>query len=416
MSKRFSGLKQLFRLPLRFHVVGSLAIVLTISVVISQQMDDRQHFANSELWKDVSERWGAPISQPAPSVRYVPSGAVFTELKALPLASQDVRVDGRMNYRKRGLVYFSGFEFSLRARYRVENPEDRDIDAAFVFPIELNKNKILLSDLTFLVNGKRALVDLGDKDTKLVWTGRIAQHGSATFEIAYLGRGLESFTYRLDPALPVRDLHLAISVSGGDNYDYPSGVVSASRIVSERGRLALDWQYSSLESGVPMGVILPSEKSFDQIIFTMVRRAWAPFFFLLLGLAVLFTRASRTPRFYESYLVAAAYGFFFVLLAYLAAFMNFYVAYALSLGVVGALFVFYLRRLLSASATAPVLVLLAATLYIPTLAVILEGYTGLIYCLEILGVLIGLMVMTSRGDFRDLLDALTGKGDAACDS
>lgn len=108
----------LLLLPSRYHFLGSLLIVMVVSSAIATQMTDRRNFASSELYSDVMDRWGAPIVQPGPSVRYVPSGAVFNSLAALPLQSQEVTVDAAMNYRKRGLVYFSGFDLSWRLQCR----------------------------------------------------------------------------------------------------------------------------------------------------------------------------------------------------------------------------------------------------------------------------------------------------------
>ena len=111
----------------------------------------------SELRQDVMERWGAPITQPAPSVRYVESGSVFNTLQALPLDRQAITLDADMNYRKRGLVYFSGFEFRFRGLYGISNPEPHAIDVVFVFHVHAEKNRILLSDRTFLINGSGVL-------------------------------------------------------------------------------------------------------------------------------------------------------------------------------------------------------------------------------------------------------------------
>jgi len=76
--------------------------VLLVSAAISGQMLDRTSFANSELHRDVMDRWGAPIVQPSPSVRYVPSGAVFNTLSPLPLASQEVVVDAAVGLLEQG--------------------------------------------------------------------------------------------------------------------------------------------------------------------------------------------------------------------------------------------------------------------------------------------------------------------------
>jgi hypothetical protein len=52
-----------------------------------------------------------------------------------------------------------------------------------------------------------------------------------------------------------------------------------------------------------------------------------------------------------------------------------------------------------------------ATLVMPTGAVILEGYTGLIYTLEILAALLGLMVLSTRASVRAFLSDLSQPGE-----
>jgi hypothetical protein len=395
----------------RHHVFGSLFIVVFATAVIASQVADRTDFASSELAQDVEERWGAPVVQPAPSLRYVQSGTIFTELKPLPFDKQHVQVQARMNYRKRGLRYFSGFDFTLSADYAVVNREGHDIDVAFIFPIEVDKSQVLLSELQFLVNGAEADLDLGESGNRLVWTGRIPQGATSHFSIRYRARGLDSFLYKLDPALPARDVRLHLAVEGGENYDYPPQVLAASTVEAGRDTVALDWAFQSLESGVNLGVILPSVEAYDHVISTMAGRAWVPFLGLLALLAAFSIRHRRPLAFYESYLLAAVYGFFFVLLAYLAAFMNFYMAYALAALGLGAAVVVFARRLYPAEPISRLAGVWGATLVVPTTAVILQGYTGLIYTLEILAALLGLMALSTRASVRALLSDLPPGGE-----
>jgi len=390
-----------------WHVGVGLGIVVTTSCIIAHQVESRLDFAATELVKDVEARWGAPVIQPAPSVRYVESGSIFTELAPLELQRQHVRVDARMNYRKRGLRYFSGFDFVLSAEYAIRNPEGHDIDVAFVFPIEMDKSQVLLSELEFRVNGAKAALDLGAERNRLVWTGRVGKNEACTFAIRYRARGLDRFLYRLDPALPARDVRLHVGVQGGSNYDYPDGVLAATSVVQRGDAVTLDWMFPSLESGVTLGVILPSEKTFDTIVATMARRAWAPFLVLAVMLAVLAARHGRPLLFYETYLVAVVFGFFFVLLAYLAAFMNFYLAYAIATLGLGAALTAYLRAIFFAERLGLLGGLLASTMIVPTAAVVLQGYTGLIYTVEILAALLSLMVLTTRQGVRAFLAGLT---------
>jgi inner membrane protein involved in colicin E2 resistance len=136
------------------------------------------------------------------------------------------------------------------------------------------------------------------------------------------------------------------------------------------------------------------------VILRMVRRAWATFalfFAALTGLAVLHQR--RLARM-ETYLASAGYAFFFVLLPYLAAYMHFYVAYAVATAVVGGLLQVYLTRVLPESGGAQVALVIVALLVVPTLAVVLERHTGIIYALEILAGLALLMLMSVRPAVR----------------
>ncbi len=402
-----ASLKALYSAGIKHHFLPSLAIVLLVSWVISEQITHRTTFANSELYQDVVERWGAPILQSAPSVRYVQSATVFNSLAAMPLSSQQVDVRAKMNYRKRGLVYFSGFDFRFIGRYEVQNPHPYDIDTVFVFPLQECKNQVLLSDLKFEINGKAAALEMAEDGNRLVWTGRLKPAERFAYTISYSGRGLNSFHYLLDPSLRVHDFQLAVRISGGDNFDYPDGVVPANQISAEDDSVKLVWNYASLESGVPVGLILPSERSYAAIVATMVQRSWAPFLFFFTGILALALFHHRPLRFYEAYLIAAGYGLFFVLTAYLAAFVHFYAAYVISMIFVLAMLTGYLRAILSPAVGPIALGLGISFLLVPTLAVVLSGYTGLIYTLEIASGIAGLMYITAQLRFRSLIDRIS---------
>lgn len=409
-------LRLLFRVPFRFHFWGSLAIVLVVCGALAVRIQDRRGFADGELHRDVMERWGAPIHQPMPSVRFVPTGTVFTTLEPLPLARQDVRVQAAMNYRKRGLVYFSGFDFRFAADYATVNPFDREIEVVFVFPVGLEKNKVLLSGLVFTVDGKPAPATLGPDGDKLVWTGRLAPGARASFGVAFAGRGLDAFTYAMDPAAAVRDVTVAVEIRGGENFDYLDGVVPATAVERPGDATRLVWRFDALESGVPVGVVLPSERSFDRIIATFTLRGVAGFLLLFAGLVALCLHHGRTLRVVDSYLFAAAYAFFFVLVAYLAAYVHFYVAWVLALGVAGALLCGYAALLLPAGSWRAVAGLVAGSLLVPTLAVVLQGHTGLVYTLEALALLAGVMLLVVRPEGRRVLAALGVAGEPSTPS
>ncbi len=380
-----------FKLLIRFHFFGSLAIVLLASAVMAFRIADRFHFASGELHRDVTERWGAPIEQPVPSVRFVESGSVFNRLESLPLARQEVRVDAEMSYRKRGLVYFSGFDFTFNGSYRLHNDQGKTIDLVFVFPLQMIKDRVLLSDLSFRVDGELAEAELGEDRRRLQWTGRLADGEAVDIDIELRGRGLDSFTYRLDPELPVRDFTFQMHIRGGDGFDYRPGVLPATEVTETDHETVLAWSYDSLESGVAVGAVLPSVKAFDDMILQMIRHGLVAFLVFFASAAALFERFGVRPRFYQSYLLAAGWAFFYVLLPYLAAFVHFYLAYGISLVLIVGLLHRFLVGLAGALARRPAALVLLCSLVVPTFALVMRGYTGLIYTLELL-VMLGVLL------------------------
>ncbi|HEY3449945.1 MAG TPA: hypothetical protein VGK67_26570 [Myxococcales bacterium] len=408
------ALKAVFRLLFARHALVSLFLVLLVTLTLSERVVDRTSFAGSDMKGDVMERWGAPIEQPAPSVRYVASGAVFSDLRPLALDRQAVQVDATMNYRRRGLVFFSGFDFALGGTFEVKNPEPVDIDLAFVFPIQMRRNQVLLSDLTFKVNGAPAPVQLSDQTgDKLVWTGRAKPGERLVFEIAYRGRGLDSFTWRLDPALRVNDFSMTLRFRGGSNFDYPAEVVPASRLQTSDEGATLSWSFPSLESGVPVGLVLPSQQSWDQVIARSSARAWAFFALLFAGTLLLFTAHRRELKLVEAALIASSFAIVYPLLGYLAAVMPFWAAAALSLGVGSGLLLLLTRLFLAREAVKFMAGLAALTLLVPTAAVVLEAYTGLVYTLEATAVLAASVVLLSRPGFRAVVERALFDGESA---
>ena len=388
----------------RHHFFGSLAIVVLASTVMAIRIADRFHFASSELHKDVSERWGAPIEQPVPSVRFVESGSVFNRLESLPLAKQTIRLDADMSYRKRGLVYFSGFAFTFNGAYRIHNDQGKTIDLVFVFPLQMIKDRVLLSDLSFRVDGEPAEAELGEDRRRLQWTGRLADGEALDIDIQLRGRGLDSFTYRLDPELPVQDFSFDMHIRGGDGFDYRAGVLPATEVTEQDDETVLSWSYDSLESGVAVGAVLPSVKAFDDIILQMIRHGLVAFLIFFISTAALFERFEVRPRIYQGYALAAGWAFFYVLLPYLAAFVHFYLAYVISLTIIFALLHRFLVGLAGAAARRPAAVVLTCSLVVPTFAVVMRGFTGLIYTLELLVMLGVLLHQMIRPEVVEAID------------
>lgn len=153
-----------------------------------------------------------------------------------------------------------------------------------------------------------------------------------------------------------------------------------------------------------MGLVLPSQQSFDQIIATAASRAWAFWALLFLGALLLFAAHGRELKLLEVGLLASSYAVVFPLLGYLAAVMPFWAAAILSLGAGCGLLTLEAALLAGRAATRIMAGLAALTLALPTLAVVLQGYTWLLYTLEATACIAALVVLVSRPGFRDLVE------------
>jgi hypothetical protein len=151
-------------------------------------------------------------------------------------------------------------------------------------------------------------------------------------------------------------------------------------------------------------VTLPSLRTWDAIIATMARRAWFPFVGLMVLLFALGAKHRRGLKFYETFLVAALFGFTFVVISYLSAFLTFEVAWPATMLGLGAAFTLWLSQVMPDEPRRTFVGVWVATMVVPTIAVAAQGYTGLIYTVELLAGLLGALALSTRQSVRGWLD------------
>jgi hypothetical protein len=106
----------------------------------------------------------------------------------------------------------------------------------------------------------------------------------------------------------------------------------------------------------------------------------------------------------EAALIAASYAIVYPLLGYLAAVLPFWAAAVLALGAGSGLLLLLTRLFLAKEAVKLMAGLVALTLLVPTVAVVLEAYTGLVYTLEATAVLAASVVLLARPGFRAVVE------------
>src|SRR4051812_43064575 len=71
---------------------------------------------------EVARIWGGPLMQPQPEVRWRRADAATVDLEYGELQKSDVVVDLDVDYRRRGITEYPGYDAKIRADYQFQNP------------------------------------------------------------------------------------------------------------------------------------------------------------------------------------------------------------------------------------------------------------------------------------------------------
>jgi len=176
---------------------------------------------------------------------------------------------------------------------------------------------VLLSGAEVPGRCKDAELDLGKAG--IDWCGPADREGrERRVPHPYQARGLESFVSSSTPRCRRATCSCTWESLRGENFDYPRGVLSANSATRTATAWRYDWHFHRWKVGRQPRSHPAVGEDVHSIVATMARRAWVPF--LAFARSCSCSRRAMSGRFffYESWLLAAAFGFTFVLLAYLA--------------------------------------------------------------------------------------------------
>ncbi|RJQ08728.1 MAG: hypothetical protein C4551_04785 [Bacillota bacterium] len=368
----------------------------------------RTQDAYRELHGAVGELWGTSHSQPAPEVyALVPraenestgSGPDLVRM-VVPLSGSDVRAAFDLDYRRKGLLWFSTYAVDFSGRWQAANPLDltRDFVIVFRFPTPM----AIYDDFSFLVNEREAQVRRGS-DGSLEAVVTLEPGEEMTFAAAYRSRGLDSWTYFFGPDVTqVRDFTLTIDTDF-EEIDFPAQTISPTTKAKIAGGWRLIWRHENLISGYQVGLEMPHRLNPGPLASRI--SFFAPltllfFFFVIFVLAVL-RGVNLHPMHY--FFLAAAFFSFHLLFAYLVDHVDVHLAFAAASLVSVGLVVSYLR-LVVGNRFAFVEAGLAQLLYLVLFSYthFLRGFTGLTVTIGAVLTLFVLMQATARVDWDDV--------------
>jgi len=428
------------------RIIAIILIFLATSVAwgaLGLVTEARTRASRTDLYESVGELWGTAHYQQAPEVFALMSadeaGALGTQpaaatggtsperlperppgLPAEPaedragagqsrwtrvpveVTSTDARASFEMDYRKKGLLWFSTYNVDFAGTWTARNPFDtaRDFVISFRFPAREG----VYDSFLFTVNGAEAATTRTDDGVETRLT--LAPGEDVTFAVAYRSRGLGSWRYEFGPGVTqVRDFSLTLETDFRD-IDFPPRTLSPTSKAETGSGWHLEWDYDSLISGFAVGLQMPEKLNPGPLASRI--SFFAPvsllfFFFVIFILSVL-RGVNLHPMHY--FFLAAAFFSFHLLFAYLADHIDVHLAFFISSAVSVGLVVSYLR-IVAGSRFAFVEAGLAQLLYLVLFSytLFLEGYTGLTVTIGAVLTLFVLMQTTARLDWDEVFSS-----------
>ncbi len=370
-------------------------------IMLSDRLYMRTYKAMSYQLQAVKKIWGGNLAQPMPSVRYKLFGSDVSTLNKGEVHASDIAVTLKVDYRKKGLVYYTGYNTEFNGKYTIKNPEQEKIYLSFIFPYPTQQGEGLLQNVKLLINGEEDINDTEYQPNLALWTGLLDPADTIDITVVYDGRGLNQFEYGFEPNRQINNFTMQVDVQGAKNLDYADSIMPPTESAQEtpEGKI-LVWKLDKALTQLNIGVILPDKLNVEKQLFVMTYRAPVFFLLFLLSVGAMLKLAGENLNFIQIAITSIAYFLFYPLFAYLLISLGVILAFSVSFGSIGLLIFNYIRILHGIKLAFAVVTAYIFYLGITSIAALLPTYTGLILTIE--GVVLMGVIMQVLSQHKEL--------------
>lgn len=376
----------------RIVAIGFIVVCSSIAwAVLGSTIFYRTYSPDAQQLKArVASSWGTSQEQTPPTAGYevvlhkqvlgtkdgLPIVREVEERKSnlLPIEKSRVNVALWLDYRRKGLLWYSTYRVDFSGAYEFSNPTDQPQQVTF--RMKLPAEQAVYDNLTFAVNDVPLTVS--NEKNEAVATTIIPPKETAALKIGYHSQGLDSWNYSLgDGVTQVKDFQLQVTTNL-PSFDLPENTLSPTEERKQPSGWELAWNYKSLVSGYHVGITLPQKLQPGPLAGRI--SYFAPisllFFFFVLFVMTTVRGIELHPMNY--FFLACAFFSFHLLMAYLVDHISIHVAFVVCSAISIFLLVTYLR-LVAGMRRAALEAGLAQFVFLVlfSYAFFFEGFTGL---------------------------------------
>jgi hypothetical protein len=383
-------------------------------MILGASINVRTSGSDEQLGEEVARLWGDVQYQYPPDFAYTYEGYQDrTDEKTgkttrervmlngmLPIVASNIAADFSLDYRKKGLLWYSTYLVAFDGTYRAINDTGKDdiIIITHKFPAASAE----YDDFHVYVNGAEV--------EKLNWSSdgvttdvRVAAGEELTFRVVYKSRGLTEWHYYFGRGNveEVRDFTMKVKTDF-TGFDFPAGTISPTSNEATPSGALLTWDFTDRITGNHIGIVMPARVNPGPMAERMT--FFAPisliFFFFIIFIITTLRGINLHPMNY--FFLAAAFFAFHLLMAYLVDHLDIHLSFLVSAAVSLFLVISYLRlvtgtRFALVEAGSAQLIYLILFSY----SFFFKGYTGLIITVASIITLFIVMQMTGRIDWEE---------------
>ncbi len=383
-------------------------------MILAGTMKLRTDRQDRKLRDAVAQLWGAKQTQLAPSV-YCKSASTSGNrsnqgLQYHPLEASDIKVDLKLEHRKKGLLWYSTYCVAFSGKYQVINNSDNPKEIFLNFKLPTKGGGY--DKFRFAVGGKE-VQDIELQSGNITESMQVSPGQTEDIEISYESHGLDVWSYDFgEDVNPVRNFSLVLQTDF-DEIDFPQGSISPMHKEAGSNGWKLTWQYSNLLTGAKIGMITPQKLNPGP--WTSRVTATAPvslfLFFFLMFVFTIVKKIRIHPMNY--FFVAAAFVSFHLLLSYLVDHISIHAAFWIC-SLVSIFLVVSYMRLVVGQRFAFIEIALSQLVYLVLFSYtfFFKGYTGLTITIMCICTLFVVMQFTGKVDWEQVF----AKSDKPTDS
>lgn len=405
-------IKKIFAIAVIFIFTSIAWMILGSTIFL------RTDSAGNSLSGRVSSSWGTAQEQAPPEIKYlwqekqvvtveengkkVKREELVARSEPIALESSRIQADFHIDYRQKGLLWFSTYRVKFDGEYGFRNPTGGEKVIEFRLP--LPAKEAVFDGLRLSVDGNQLPVQIGGHDV----TARVILPAGARgiLKASYNSQGQQTWRYKIGGAAAPEngggqvaqqnDFQLTMRTDFG-GFDFPENSLSPTQKQQTGDGWELKWAYQNLISGFDIALKMPEKLQPGPLAGQISYFAPVSLFFFFFILFILSAMRGTDLHPMNYFFLAGAFFAFHLLLAYLADHISIHAAFAISSAVSIALVVTYLRLVVNLR-FALVDAGLAQFIYLVlfSYAFFFAGFTGLTITIGAILTLFAVMQMTGR--------------------